>query len=85
MSQSPEPDGTTLSRINELAQEEHAIRERESEGEASEAERARLAELETLLDQCWDVLRQRRARREFGLDPEDAEARPASVVETYQQ
>jgi hypothetical protein len=40
--------------------------------------------LEVLLDQCWDLLRQRRARREFGLDPDDAELRNASTVERYE-
>jgi hypothetical protein len=43
------------------------------------------ASLEVELDQCWDLLRQRRARREFGQDPNDARVRPASVVERYKQ
>jgi hypothetical protein len=48
-------------------------------------ERARLRQLEIQLDQCWDLLRQRRARSEFGEDPDDAKARPPEVVERYLQ
>lgn len=78
-------DDATLGRINELADEEHRLRRAEADGTAGEADKARLAEVEVLLDQCWDVLRQRRARREFGLDPDEAQARPADEVEGYQQ
>jgi hypothetical protein len=70
-------------RINALAQEEHALFERESAGRATDADQARLRELQGLLDQCWDLLRQRRARREFGLDPEEAQLRSQSVVKNY--
>ena len=45
----------------------------------------RLGEIEVMLDQCWDLLRQRRAKREFGGDPDEAHVRPANVVENYQQ
>lgn len=85
MSPTPQPDADTLARINELAHEEHTIRERESEGQASDDDRARLAEVEALLDQCWDVLRQRRARREFGLSPDEASPRPPGVINAYRQ
>jgi uncharacterized protein YjaG (DUF416 family) len=72
-------------RISELADEEHAL-ERTHEGKGlSKDELARLRELEVALDQCWDLLRQRRARRNAGQDPDDAAARPASTVEGYRQ
>ncbi|OAI39046.1 hypothetical protein AYO38_08415 [bacterium SCGC AG-212-C10] len=78
-------DSQVLARINELASEEHALFGKEASGEVSEAERERLRALEVTLDQCWDLLRQRRARRAAGLDPDDAQTRPASTVERYQQ
>ena len=68
-----------------MVEEEHQLWERESAGEASEADRQRLAELKVALDQCWDLLRQRRARRDAGQSPEGAELRPPDVVERYQQ
>jgi hypothetical protein len=71
--------------INRLADEEHALRAKEAEGTATDADRARIAELEVQLDQCWDLLRQRLARRSAGLDPDDARLRDESTVEHYQQ
>ena len=71
--------------IEQLVAEEHDLWRRESEGDASDADRRRLEELKVSLDQCWDLLRQRRALREAGLDPEAAAARPEEVVERYQQ
>jgi hypothetical protein len=71
--------------IEQLVAEEHELWERESEGNASEADRQRLQELRVSLDQCWDLLRQRRALREAGRDPDAAQARDADVVEGYQQ
>ena len=71
-----------LSRIHNLVDEEHQLREG---SEHTEAQRARLTELETHLDQCWDLLRQRRAKRQYGENPEDAEARPEPQVEQYLQ
>jgi hypothetical protein len=79
------PDAGPLERISELADEEHRIRERESEGTATAEDRERLQELERLLDQCWDLLRQRRARRAAGLDPGDAEVRDPGVIGSYRQ
>jgi hypothetical protein len=76
-------DQDVLGQINALAEEEHHLFERESRGEASEADRRRLAELEVSLDQCWDLLHQRRARRNAGLDPADAAVRDAGTVEGY--
>ena len=71
--------------IGELADEEHTL-ERSHAGEAlSDDELARLRAIEVALDQCWDLLRQRRARRQAGEDPGDATARPEGVVEGYQQ
>ncbi|MGN6162147.1 MAG: DUF2630 family protein [Marmoricola sp.] len=74
-------DQTVLSHINELVAEEHRLRE---EG-ASTEHRRRLRELEEQLDQCWDLLRQRQARREAGENPEEAEVRPVDEVEKYLQ
>lgn len=78
-------DADIVKRISELSEEEQRL-ERSHPGEALTAEQAeRLQNLEIALDQCWDLLRQRRARRDAGLDPEGATVRPASVVENYQQ
>jgi hypothetical protein len=72
-------------RIDELVAEEHRL-ERAHIGQAlSEAERQRLKDLEVQLDRCWDLLRQREARRRAGLNPEDAQVRSADVVEGYRQ
>ncbi|HEY7400353.1 MAG TPA: DUF2630 family protein [Actinomycetota bacterium] len=76
-------DESVIGRINELAHEEHELFERESRGEATDEERRRLKEIEVSLDQCWDLLHQRRARRGAGLDPDDAEPRDARTVEGY--
>ena len=76
-------DETVIERINRLAAEEHDLWEREARGEASDAERERAKELEVMLDQCWDLLHQRRARRAAGMDPDDAEVRGAAQVEGY--
>jgi predicted nuclease with TOPRIM domain len=71
-------------RIKGLIDEEHGLRARLSAGEISvEEENQRLRSLEVELDQCWDLLRQRRARREFGEDPDDAHVRDAGTVENY--
>jgi hypothetical protein len=78
------PDNAALSRINELVAEEKALREQLQHGKISESEEnKRLRQLEIELDQCWDLLRQRRALRETGGDPRDAAVRPANEVEGY--
>ena len=78
-------DDEVIARINALVEEEHALA-RALEGRGATADdKARLRELEVALDQCWDLLRQRRARREFGEDPSTAEVRPGDVVEGYRQ
>jgi len=76
-------DRDVLTRINELADEEHALFEREARGDASEADRERLREIGVQLDRCWDLLHQRRARRSAGMDPEQAAVRDERTVEGY--
>jgi hypothetical protein len=76
-------DQRVIDRINQLAGEEHELFQKESRGEATEQDRDRLKRLEVTLDQCWDLLHQRRARRTAGLDPGGAEVRDASTVEGY--
>ena len=71
--------------IEQLVAQEHELWELESSGNASDEDRRRLKTVQVQLDQCWDLLRQRRARRNAGLDPDSAEERPADVVEGYQQ
>jgi hypothetical protein len=79
-------DAGLLEQINALVHEEHTLREQaEADGSPSADEQARLRDLEVQLDQCWDLLRQRRARRDFGEDPDAAHVRPVSEVEGYQQ
>jgi hypothetical protein len=79
-------DESVLSRINELVDEEHRLRAQLTAGEIStDDEHARLRELEVALDQCWDLLRRRRAAREEGGDPDSVRARPVSEVEGYLQ
>ena len=77
-------DTDALSRIHDLVAEEKTLREQLQHGEISESEEhERLRSLEIQLDQCWDLLRQRRALRETGGDPRDAAVRPADEVEGY--
>ena len=72
-------DADLIARINALVAEEQALQE------APKHDTAKLEQLEVTLDQCWDLLRQRRARREFGLDPGVVSARDSNTVENYQQ
>jgi hypothetical protein len=76
-------DEDIITSINDLAHEEHQLFEKESEGKASSKERERLKEIEVQLDQCWDLLHQRRARRSAGMDPDQAAVRPQTTVEGY--
>jgi Protein of unknown function (DUF2630) len=78
-------DNQAMGRIDELVAEEQALFERESHGRLEEGDHQRLAEIRVSLDRCWDLLRQRRAKREFGLDPDDAQPRSADTVEHYEQ
>lgn len=73
-----------LSRITAMVDDERRLRESVAAGEIdSSTEHARLAELERELDQCWDLLRQRRAKAEFGENPDEAQPRSSSQVEGY--
>jgi uncharacterized protein DUF2630 len=76
-------DKDVLDHINELAHEEHELFEKESRGEATVADKERLKDVGVKLDQCWDLLHQRRARRSAGLDPNGADVRDEKTVEGY--
>ena len=82
-------DESIAARIERLVTEEEELRRREQEdrpdADALERDRDRLRAVEVELDRCWDLLRQRRAREEFGLDPDAASARGADTVEHYEQ
>ncbi len=78
-------DQEILHRIQALVDEEHKLMQKSQAGGLEEDQHARMQALEVSLDQCWDLLRQRRARRNAGLNPEEAQARPAEIVEHYQQ
>jgi len=73
-------DQTVLANIAALVAEEKKLY---AKGAVSDAEKTRLDSINVELDRCWDLLRQRRALREFGRNPDQAEVRPASVVENY--
>lgn len=75
-------DTSVLGHIDQLVKEEERLY---SKTELEDKDRARLAHLKVELDQCWDLLRQRRALREFGEDPDKAKVRPAKIVEKYEQ
>ena len=78
-------DSDILKHINALVDEEHELMQQSEQGGLNDEERARMHELQVQLDQYWDLLRQRRARREFGLNPEDVGVRDPNIVEHYQQ
>jgi hypothetical protein len=79
-------DKAVLSRIHDLVDEEHKLRQQLLRGEISgPEEQDRLKELEVALDQCWDLLRRRRAAREVGNDPDVEQAHSTSEVEGYLQ
>ena len=73
-------DHTVLAHIERLVTEEKKLY---AKGEVSDAEKERLGQINVELDRCWDLLRQRRALREFGRNPDEAEVRPAKIVENY--
>ena len=75
-------DQSVLGHIDGLVQEEERLFAKK---ELTDKDRTRLAELKVQLDQCWDLLRQRRALREFGKDPDTAKVRAAKIVENYEQ
>jgi hypothetical protein len=78
-------DEAIHNRIERLVAEEHELYERGAQGGLSETEHGRLESIEVALDQCWDLLRQRRALREVGRDPGAARVRDPEVVEHYEQ
>jgi Protein of unknown function (DUF2630) len=82
-------DESIAARIERLVDEEHALRGREEkdsvDADALEDDKQRLRAVEVELDRCWDLLRQRRARRDAGQDPDEAQVRDADTVERYWQ
>ena len=77
-----EKDQSVLSHIDQLVKKEERLYAKSG---LTEDEQARLSKLKVELDQCWDLLRQRRALQEFGEDPDKAKVRPARIVENYEQ
>jgi Protein of unknown function (DUF2630) len=78
-------DVEILKQIENLVDEERELREKASTGQAGPDTHARLQSLEVSLDRCWDLLRQRRAKREFGENPDEAHVRDDTTVERYLQ
>ncbi|MGH2407130.1 MAG: DUF2630 family protein [Candidatus Limnocylindrales bacterium] len=79
-------DHTIFERINALSVEEEQLWQAAGDGDGlATADRARLETIRVALDQCYDLLRQRDARRAAGMDPDEAKVRPAKVVEGYEQ
>jgi hypothetical protein len=79
-------DTEILKHITELVDEEHKLENMAAqEGGLTEEEQVRVRALEVNLDQCWDLLRQRRARRAAGLNPDEARVRDPKIVEHYLQ
>jgi hypothetical protein len=78
-------DSELLHSIEKLVNEEHKLLQEAEEGQLDDTKHARMHEIEVRLDQCWDLLRQRRARREFGLNADEAKVRDPEIVEHYQQ
>jgi len=76
-------DHSVFDRINQLARTEHEIWDKESRGEATAADREQLRRIQVTLDQCWDLLHQRQARRAAGLNPDEAKVRDEKTVEGY--
>lgn len=78
-------DDDIIRRIGALVEEEHSLERTLAANGPDEAAAERLREVEVALDQCWDLLRQRRARRASGGDPSSAAVRDVNTVEGYQQ
>jgi hypothetical protein len=78
-------DSAIHASIEQLVAEEHELWDREAGGRATEADRQRLSDVKGSLDRCWDLLRQRRALEEFGMNPDAASPRSEETVERYQQ
>ncbi len=78
-------DRQIIETIDQLVAEEHELRQQHVAEPLSAGEAARLQSLEESLDQCWDLLRQRRARRQYGDDADEAAVRDPGTVEGYRQ
>ena len=78
-------DVEIVRRIGDLVDEEHRLEQAHAGDGLPDEDVERVRGIEVALDQCWDLLRQRRARRAAGQDPDDATVRPASIVEDYRQ
>lgn len=78
-------DQPVLNHIQELVKEEHRLYEQGEREKLSDTDHQKLVKVQVELDQCWDLLRQRRALRGAGLDPDMAQVRSAQVVEKYEQ
>jgi Protein of unknown function (DUF2630) len=78
-------DDQLVAQIGKLSDEEHKLEQAHTGEGLGPEDLARLRSIETALDQCWDLLRQRRARTEFAKNPDGAKVRPPDVVEDYQQ
>ncbi len=78
-------DQPVLAHIQRLVEEEHQLFERGEHGSVEDADLQRLTKVQVELDQCWDLLRQRRALRGAGQDPDMAQVRPPQIVENYEQ
>lgn len=84
-SNSNKTDQPVLTRIQQLVEDEHRLYERSERGLAGVTDQQLLEHIQVELDRCWDLLRQRRALRGAGRDPDEAQARPADIVENYEQ
>jgi hypothetical protein len=80
--ENPVEDQPILNHIQHLVEEEHRLH---AQRPLHKVDRKRLAQVQVEMDQCWDLLRQRRALRDVGLDPDEAEVRPPQIVENYEQ
>lgn len=78
-------DEKVFRNIETLAEEEHELFAKQAARQATDADNARLKEIQIMLDQCWDLLRQRRAKRDAGQDPDEAKVRSPKIVENYQR
>ena len=78
-------DSDIMKHINALVDEEHELMQLAEQGGLDDEGHVRMQELQVKLDQYWDLLRQRRARREFGLNPDEVQVRDPNIVEHYQQ
>lgn len=78
-------DTEILGHIEELVNEEHTLWEQAEHGGLDEEQQARLKAVQVHLDQCWDLLRQRRGKRDAGENPDEAKVRDEAIVEHYQQ